>query len=202
LGFDSGECRLSYDDVVCRRAVDDEELVVGHRIGKNHIYRTSSVDQYPTYIVIGDFSSNDHRVIVGVNDPFFLFFTKGDGLPTHLRELAVPIGFYADDLRVMSGTYILFHRSVRGSRQSGASADGADHVDLPIRIWGWCLRWSGNVLVQLSFPNQAFDDLPQTNAVFGAVAVLLVISAELAGIPIVLPIGLSVWFRDLVVFVH
>ncbi|CAL8120732.1 unnamed protein product [Prunus armeniaca] len=125
---------------------------------------------------------NDHRVIVGLNDPFFLFFAKCDGLPTHLWVLAVPIGFYVEDLRVVSGTHILFHRSVRGSRQSGASADGADHVDLPIRVWGWCLRLSGNVLIQLSFPNQAFNDFPQTNAVFDVVAVLLVISAEFAGI--------------------
>ncbi|CAL9022368.1 unnamed protein product, partial [Prunus brigantina] len=157
----------------------------------------------PTDIVIGDFGPNDHRVIVGIDDPLLLLFAESNGLPTHLCELAMPIGLYAEDLWVMSGMHVLLYRTVRRSCQSRASADGADHVDLSIRVRCRCLLWSGYVLIELPFPNQALDDLPQTDAVFGVVAVLLVVSAEFASIPIVLPIRLSVcWLRDLIVLVH
>ncbi|CAL9021789.1 unnamed protein product, partial [Prunus brigantina] len=140
---------------------------------------------------------------VGVNDPFFFFLAECDSLPPNLGYLVVPVVLYAEDLRVARSPYVLLYRSVGGSRQSGASANGADHVDLSIRVRDWCLRRSGNILIQLSFPNQAFDDFPQTYAVFGVMAVMLVVSAEFAGIPIVLPIRLSViWLRYYLVLVH
>ncbi|CAL2265251.1 unnamed protein product [Prunus armeniaca] len=51
---------------------------------------------------------------------------------------------------------------------------------------------SNPTLGTFPLPNQSFDDLPQTYAVFGVMAVMLVVSAEFAGIPIILLIGLSV----------
>ncbi|CAL8150923.1 unnamed protein product [Prunus armeniaca] len=173
------------------------------RIGKNHVHRASGVNQHPTHVVIGDLGPNDHWVVVGVDDPLLIFFTKCDGLPSHLRQLSAPIVLYAEDMRAVGGTYILLHRTVRGSRQGGAAADRADHVDLPICVRCWGLWWPGKVLFQLSFPNQTLDNFPQTDAVFGIVAVLLVVSAEFANVPIILPTGLSVgWLWDLVMFVH
>ncbi|CAL2253395.1 unnamed protein product [Prunus armeniaca] len=98
---------------------------------------------------------------------------------------------------------ILLYRSIRWSHQRGASANGANQVDLSIHVRDRCLQWSGNILIQLSFSNQTFDDLPHTYALLCVMTVVLVVSAEFVSIPIVLPTKLSVIrLRDYFVLVY
>ncbi|KAI5337821.1 hypothetical protein L3X38_017092 [Prunus dulcis] len=93
-----------------------------------------STNQHSSYIEVGNLRSDDHWIVMGVKDPLFFHFGECDGFPQNLRQFVMPANLYAEDLWELRGSNILLPRSVGYTRQSGASADGADHINLSICI--------------------------------------------------------------------
>ena len=79
------------------------------RIGEDDVYRTPNVDQNSSDIEFGNLGSDDHRVVMWVDDPFLFFLGEGDGFLRDLRHLGVTATFNAKDLGVLCRPDILLH---------------------------------------------------------------------------------------------
>lgn len=63
-------------------------------------------------VEIGNLDSDNHQIVMWVEDSLFFFFVEGNGLPLNLWYLLVPVAFDAENLGILGCSDLLFPRAV------------------------------------------------------------------------------------------